>query len=301
MATIIQLRRDTASNWSSNNPVLASGEAGIETDTNRAKIGNGVDSWNDLPYFSESDTIFYTNSEAMPEDVGGWEAGSTFDHVGYDEMWTGLLYPYQYPSFNSFYIDGQSDVLEVGDSIPQNVTFKWSTVNDDNIEDDSLVITDVTNSSTLASSLANDGTEDVDQGGAVTHNEQASHVYKIEGTNSKGQQFSTQKSYNWNWKLFYGESSSDTLDEDGVESLRVNMLTTTFARTYSFNGGGYKYLCYPTSFGTATEFKDIATNLDVPFEDPYVVSVTNGNGVATDYNVHRTTNELGGDIDIRVS
>jgi hypothetical protein len=58
MATIIQLRRDTASNWSSNNPLLASGETGIETDTNRAKIGNGVDNWNDLSYFSESDTIF---------------------------------------------------------------------------------------------------------------------------------------------------------------------------------------------------------------------------------------------------
>lgn len=48
-------RRDTAANWSSVNPVLASGEFGYETDTAKLKIGDGVTSWNALGYMSLTD------------------------------------------------------------------------------------------------------------------------------------------------------------------------------------------------------------------------------------------------------
>ena len=37
----IQVRRDTASNWASVNPVLLQGEQGLETDTGKVKYGNG--------------------------------------------------------------------------------------------------------------------------------------------------------------------------------------------------------------------------------------------------------------------
>ena len=37
----IQLRRGTASDWTSANPTLAQGEMGLETDTGLTKIGNG--------------------------------------------------------------------------------------------------------------------------------------------------------------------------------------------------------------------------------------------------------------------
>jgi len=50
MATIIQLRGDTAANWTTVNPVLAERELAIETDTNLYKIGDGVTPWNTLPY-----------------------------------------------------------------------------------------------------------------------------------------------------------------------------------------------------------------------------------------------------------
>jgi hypothetical protein len=47
----IQLRHDTAANWTSVNPRLLVGEIGIETDTTRMKIGDGVLNWVNLPYF----------------------------------------------------------------------------------------------------------------------------------------------------------------------------------------------------------------------------------------------------------
>lgn len=51
MSTKIKLRRGNNSQWNSNSStVLASGEPGLELDTGRLKIGNGVLSWNLLPY-----------------------------------------------------------------------------------------------------------------------------------------------------------------------------------------------------------------------------------------------------------
>ena len=52
MANIqFQLRRGIASEWTSVNPILAAGEIGVETDTNRIKIGNGTSNWASLLYF----------------------------------------------------------------------------------------------------------------------------------------------------------------------------------------------------------------------------------------------------------
>jgi hypothetical protein len=50
VVTQIQIRRGTAAQWTSTNPVLASGEQGFETDTNKMKIGNGSTAWNSLSY-----------------------------------------------------------------------------------------------------------------------------------------------------------------------------------------------------------------------------------------------------------
>ena len=61
MATLnirIQLRNDTAENWTNANPVLLKGEMGVETDTGKTKIGNGTDNWTTLKYSGvDEDTI----------------------------------------------------------------------------------------------------------------------------------------------------------------------------------------------------------------------------------------------------
>lgn len=46
----IQVRRDTAANFTSGNPTLSAGEPGFETDTLRLKIGDGSTAWNSLRY-----------------------------------------------------------------------------------------------------------------------------------------------------------------------------------------------------------------------------------------------------------
>lgn len=50
VVTQIQIRRGTAAQWTSANPTLAAGEFGWESDTNKAKIGDGTTAWTSLSY-----------------------------------------------------------------------------------------------------------------------------------------------------------------------------------------------------------------------------------------------------------
>lgn len=61
---LIQVRRDTAANWASVNPILASGEHGFETDTGKFKIGNGSTAWSALLYATDASEITGTTLPA---------------------------------------------------------------------------------------------------------------------------------------------------------------------------------------------------------------------------------------------
>ena len=54
MSVKIQIRRDTATNWATVNPILSQGEIGYETNTGKLKIGDGITVWNSLSYYSTS-------------------------------------------------------------------------------------------------------------------------------------------------------------------------------------------------------------------------------------------------------
>ncbi len=75
MAVQIQLRRDTAANWTSANPTLALGEFGMETDTMYYKIGDGATAWNSLSYAELAGTDKFTINE---------QTGTTYTLVGAD-------------------------------------------------------------------------------------------------------------------------------------------------------------------------------------------------------------------------
>lgn len=65
MADIIQLRRDTAANWTTANPILAQGEVGFETNTRKLKVGDGTTAWTSLLYYDLGtilDQVVFTGS-----------------------------------------------------------------------------------------------------------------------------------------------------------------------------------------------------------------------------------------------
>ena len=57
----IQIRNDTAANWKAANPVLLKGEVGIEIDTRKMKVGDGISQWTALKYISDDIVIANTN------------------------------------------------------------------------------------------------------------------------------------------------------------------------------------------------------------------------------------------------
>ena len=64
MAHQIRFRRDTASNFTSNNPTLAAGEPGFETDTGKVKVGDGSTAWTSLGYLTGTGSVNSVGSGA---------------------------------------------------------------------------------------------------------------------------------------------------------------------------------------------------------------------------------------------
>ena len=79
MPAIIQFRRDTAALWTSNNPTMASGEMGIETDTDKYKIGDGSMAWTGLGYSSLPATAI---PDTLINAVGDLIIGTADDTAG---------------------------------------------------------------------------------------------------------------------------------------------------------------------------------------------------------------------------
>lgn len=48
----IKQKIDTAENWQQYNPILLDREIGVDSTNRKIKIGDGIASWNDLPYSS---------------------------------------------------------------------------------------------------------------------------------------------------------------------------------------------------------------------------------------------------------
>ena len=85
MATVrLQLRRGTAADWTSVNPVLAAGEMGVETDTRKVKVGDGATSWSGLDYIaSDSPAISEIAQDAINEAlVAGTGITKSYDDAG---------------------------------------------------------------------------------------------------------------------------------------------------------------------------------------------------------------------------
>lgn len=102
VVTAIQWRRGTASQWTSANPTLAAGEAGYETDTGKAKIGDGSTAWNSLAYSIGG--VAVGNISGLGSGVATWLATPSSSNLAAavtDETGTGALVFGTNPSLTS--------------------------------------------------------------------------------------------------------------------------------------------------------------------------------------------------------
>lgn len=132
MAVQIQLRRGTASEWTSANPILAQGEFGYESDTTKFKVGDGTASWTELSYAagasggssaSVSGGIIETSVLISPEERFNVISGSATGVVNLDTN-TSTAWFYTLDGNTNFTLNVRGDastslnsILDTGDAI----------------------------------------------------------------------------------------------------------------------------------------------------------------------------------------
>jgi hypothetical protein len=117
--TTIKLRRDTAANWATKNPVLADGEPGFITDKKILKIGDGTTTFNNLPGYINDDAQAYL--KRLDNTYQGVDLSVKFasEIAGYDNVWAWIKARIQANNFEG---------IHVGDYIP--VALSAGTISD---------------------------------------------------------------------------------------------------------------------------------------------------------------------------
>ena len=116
---LIQVRRDTAANWTSANPTLAAGEMGFETDTGKLKIGTGSTAWTSLLYTTDASDItgatlasnVVSSSLTSVGTLGSLDVNGTIEGTQFLQG-TDYLSPYQ--GFRNKIINGTMQVSQRG-------------------------------------------------------------------------------------------------------------------------------------------------------------------------------------------
>jgi hypothetical protein len=162
MAVQIQMRRGTLAQWAAANPTLADGEWGLETDTDKFKIGDGSTAWNSITNYSSlgvgtaggtfAGTINF-GADGSGQDVNFY-SGTAGDHMKWDASEEQLIIEGTNGTVALHVTDGDvtiadGDLIVSGDLTINGATTTISTTN--TLVEDSLI-----ELNTGASSNAND-------------------------------------------------------------------------------------------------------------------------------------------------
>ena len=91
MTTRIKLRRDTAANWTTGNPILAAGEPGLESDTGKIKYGDGVSRWNVLEHSGGDQLVNEGSITVQTGDADRWLVRLRREDQINNPQWVGVV------------------------------------------------------------------------------------------------------------------------------------------------------------------------------------------------------------------
>ena len=264
----LQLRNDTALNWTTKNPVLAKAEVGIEIDTNKLKIGNGVSTWGELEYFggeiiidteldgeSENpvqnkvvnDAVHYTNETPIIQAIGGIKVGTTFTDVPVTEMLTKILYPYTKPTA-SISVAPNGGVYEKGLSV--SVTSLKATATKKSSDIASVVVKQgSTTLTTITEGVANGGTFNALPESGVTLTANTTFSATVTDVD-EGSTTANSSAFTFVDPYYYGvvaDGASNT--SDLVKGLTKDVKVKG-SKSYSYTtSGDCMVIAYPASYG----------------------------------------------------
>ena len=249
---------------------------------------------------STLEELKYTNTIPSNIKVGGIEINTTFNEVSLKEILDNIFHEYKAPSFSSFYIENVGTILECGRVLNGQYNLRWTTTNIQNVKPNSIKIMDTTRSEVLMENTTNDSLETITLNN-ITKNGVQNHIFTISARDIKDNTFSRTFTIRWIFKIYFGESEEETLDSNGILNLRQSLLSENFKTTYSFISGGYKYIAFPTSYGSIATIKDVSTGFEIPVMNLGPVIVQNIYGISTSYHLYRTYNKIGSEINAIVT
>ena len=305
----LQLRNDSAANWTSVDPVLAKGEMGIEVDTNKFKFGNGISAWTALEYASTEETVIdatfsaesenpvqnkvvndavhYTNTTPTISALGGVASGTTFDNVPITEMLTKILYPYTKPAVSAS-VTPNGGTYEKGTSVPvtalkATVTKKSSPVASVTMKQNSTVI------ATLNSGVTNGGTFSMLPSDGVSLTADTTFTATATDTDGGSTSANTSK-FTFVDPYYTGVIGDDVaITGDVVKSL-TKKVEAKGTKKYSYTTAGEcMVIAYPKSYGVLKSALDPNGFENIGSYTKHEVSVVTASGVSVAYYVYVKT------------
>ena len=131
--TKIQLRHDTSTKWQTANPILASGEVGVETDTQKIKVGNGSAAYNSLQYIGTTRTTNETNLNNIIEPNTYYFPGARwsnltnkpFNDSSHTVAWM-IVISYNSGNTAQIVFSGRGDYSDCDFAIRYRINSKWN-------------------------------------------------------------------------------------------------------------------------------------------------------------------------------
>lgn len=283
----------------------------------------------DLEYIDGIDGIKYSNTDTMPEAVGGFPAGTDFTTPrSLQYMFDNLLYPYQAPVITV--TTNMAGTYEYGTTV-SSVTVSVSVANAANISGNyTLIRTENGSNTTLTTGTLAQVNGYVDTPATPFDPLPNQYIrYRVEATDIQATSIADNSpNANWRVRSYWGNSSSAS--ETSVLNLTGagnNVLDSNRqgVRNFASGSGVYKYIAIPQS---PTDLGDppaapngfkLANGTNVPMatsSSPVAFTAASGsttgngyecksitdtvNGKSVTYNLYRSENQLNGALTIEV-
>ena len=250
MANIrFQLLRATKIEWSTKNPILRSGEPGIESDTARLKLGDGSTTWDNLEYIGDD---IYNETILATVNLGDIKAGDTIEGKKVTELLKSILSAYIKPTFTSFTANTKTSInLEIGVPLLSAYNLTWNLSNLSNVQDTTSGIIscdDINAFNNLGNVNLKDLSLNLNSVSGYTYNTPDKISLTITGQDIKGSNIGNKKiDFNWLSEVRYGvKSASGITTQNGIDTLGTSFLSDKngLVKTYPFNIG-YPFISVP--------------------------------------------------------
>lgn len=242
----------------------------------------------------------YTNSKPTLFDLGGLKKGSRFKNVDLRELFTKLLYGFEFPEFSSFSVSYNntpiSNKVEVGYTLQAGeYVFDWLITNPELLEEQSITIEQ--DGAVLTEKLDNVPPVAIELE-ELKKDEPASVNFLISAFDTTGVSFTKSVTLSFLYRIYYGEYTEDITDwvldtnANPLSILRAKELVGNILGEYYFQGVGYKWFCYPESLGENYVFYEISSDVALVFDEVKKITITNEYGLSINYNCYRTLHEI---------